>query len=304
MISKTTKWLQALLFAALCVSGLNAHVEFKRHDQAFVFFKAADGFKFPYMMVCNPALNQWNTVLCGAIKNGAPRFAKRAEDLENIVALRNTIKFADNGTKIDKKYQGFREAYLAIAIELALKSVGLISNEGYTGRVLVDEYAAGLPMKWVLGSIEHFRSLRNYMIRALSVPGAKLPSQKPLLMIEFLDGNADFNEDDKTFLNACFQVLDSTDAEVCAFFDRAETKLADVMDATSSAKQVKEDIGEMFLNRIEDFSSLEAKKVALALSATAAVLFLIKPVVDNIGKWANVYGLGRVLPEPRPVARP
>ena len=70
------------------------------------------------------------------------------------------------------------------------------------------------------------------------------------------------------------------------------------MDKTASAKQVKEDIGEMFLNRIEDFSSLEAKKVALALSATVAFLFLIKPVIDNIGKWSDAYGLGRVLPAP------
>ena len=300
MISKTTKLLnavKALLFAALCVSGLSAHVEFKRHDQAFVFFKAADGFKFPYMMVCNPALNQWNTVLCGTIKNGVPRLAKHAEDLENIIPMRNTIKFADSGTKIDKKYQGFREAYLAIALELALKSVGLMSNEGYTGKVLVDEYAAGLPMKWVLGSIEHFRAIKNYMLKAFDV--TLLPSKKPLLMIEFLNGKADFNKEDITFLNSFFEVLDSTDAEACAFFDRAEEKLADVMGATDKAKQVKEDIGEMFLNRIEDFSSLEAKKVVLALSATAAVIFLITPVVKNIGKWADVYGIGCILPEPQ-----
>ncbi|MFA5306211.1 MAG: hypothetical protein WC365_02065 [Candidatus Babeliales bacterium] len=288
MISKTTKWLQAvkaLLFAALCMSGLSAHTEFKRHDQAFVFFKAADGFKFPYMMVCKPALNQWNMVLCGAVKNGTHRFIKHAEDLENIVPLRNTIKFGDSGTKIDKKYQGFREANIAILLELFFRSVGLMSNEGYAGKVLVDEYAAGLPMKWVLGSIEHFRALRNYMTNALSVPGAKLPSQKPLLMIEFLDGKADFNEDDKTFLTNCFEVLDPTDAEACAFFDRAQTKLAGVMDATSSAKQVKEDIGEMFLNRVEDYSSLETKKVVLGLSAAVAFYFLIAPVTDTIKAW-------------------
>jgi hypothetical protein len=307
MITKATKGLQmakGVLLAALCMFGLNAHTEFKKLDQPFVFFKSADGFKFPYMMVCNPGLNQWNMVLCGTVKNGQPRLFKRAQDLENMLPLRSILKFADSGTQIDKKYRGFREANITILLELFFRSVGLISNDGYAGKVLIDEYKAGLPMKWVLGSIEHFRAIRNYMIKELSVLATTaFPLKKPLLMVEFLDGKSAFSDDDKRFLDTCFDLLDSNDAEACAFFERAQTKLGDVMDMTSSAKRVKESLGELFMNRVEDFSSLEANKMILATGAIVTFFFMAKPLADWIQKWVGSYDIVHVLHLPEPAVR-
>ncbi|MFA6262953.1 MAG: hypothetical protein WCW33_00415 [Candidatus Babeliales bacterium] len=282
---------QGVLLAAVCMLGLNAYPEFKKIDQPFVFFKAADGFKFPYMMVCNPGLNQWNMVLCGTVKNGKTRLAKSAEDLENLVPLRNTIKFADNGSQIDKKYPGYRDANLAIMLEVFFRAVGLIPQDGYAGTVLFDEYKAGLPIKAVFGSIEYFRAWRNYMIKHLATADSSIfPLKKPLLMMEFLDGKATFNEDDLRFLRSCFVILDPTDASACAFFECAQSKLNDVMDMTDEARFVKESVGEMFMRKIEDFSSLEAKKVTLALSAAVAFYFLIAPVTDIIKDWGAKYG--------------
>jgi hypothetical protein len=285
--------------------GLTAHTEFERLDQPFVFFKAVDGFKFPYMMVCNPGLNQWNMVLCGTVKDGKTKLAKHAEDLENLAPLRSTIKFADSGSQIDKKYPGFRDANLAVMLEIFFRSVGLIPNEGYAGTVLLDEYKAGFPVKAVFGSIEYFRAWRNYMLKNLAAADPSAFSlKKPLLMLEFLDDNADFNEDDKHFLDTCFVLLDPTDASACAFFDRAQTKLKDVMDMTDKARFAKESIGELVMRRIEEYHSLEAKKLALAAVALGVFAVGASSIIKITEAWCAHLWDGCLPPESRKIKLP
>jgi hypothetical protein len=305
MVIKTMKGLriaQGVLLAALCMVGLNAYPEFKRLDQPFVFFKAADGFKFPYMMVCNPGLNQWNMVLCGTVKDGTTKLAKHAEDLENLVPLRNTIKFADSGSQIDKKYPGYREAHLAVMLEIFFRAVGLIPQDGYAGTVLFDEYKAGLPIKVVFGSIEYFRAWRNYMLKHLAAADpAIFPLKKPLLMMEFLDGKANFNEDDLRFLHSCFAILDPTDVSACAFFDRAQAKLKDTMDLTDEAKFVKESLGELFMRKIEEYHSLEAKKLVLSAAALGVFAVGASSIIKITEAWCAHLWDGYLPPEARKI---
>src|SRR3972149_7936657 len=107
---KRFQLLNVALVAAFSVSGLAAATErpeFKKVDQPFVFFKALKGAKYPYMIKYQPAANELDMVLCGALnEQGAPKLAKAAQDLETLIPLRNTMKFADSGTQMDKKYEG------------------------------------------------------------------------------------------------------------------------------------------------------------------------------------------------------
>jgi hypothetical protein len=276
-ICKKIQLVSAIVMASMTVaSAQQTRPEFVKTNQNFVYFNAVKGDKYPGMIKCNPAIHRFEVVLCGCEKEGSFGRVKTAQDLEFLAPLRHTTKLADSGLQIDKKLEGYREAYVGIVIEALLKASHLMPADGYKGDLLVEEYLAGMPMKWAVSSIEEFRGVKGYLIKKFMEHNVTVPSKKPLLLVEFLDNNPSYDDTDKEFLNTFFDVLDPLDPAVKAFFDQCQKSFGDMLDKTKDAKNTGESIGELLMRNMESVSGdFEGKKVAAMVigSVTAMIVF-------------------------------
>jgi len=261
------------------------HPELARADQSCVVFKVIDGAKYPAMVLVDPAVYQIQVVLGGTEQDGSIGLVKKADDLKNMVPLRYTVKNADSGVQIDKKYDGCREAYVGIALEYFFKAVNLMPSDGYKGVMLVDEYKAGKPQKWVFSNLEQLRGIKAYMLRKFAELNVIAPEKKPLLLLEILNGDTKFTDDDITFLNTYFDVLDRDDARVVSFFKAVQSMHSDILDKTKDAKNVMESMGELLMRKMESASGdFEGKKVVAILLGFIVGGIVIKLVADLISK--------------------
>ncbi len=273
---KRFQLLNIAVLAVFSVSGLVAaeRPELVKTDQAVVFFKALKGDKYPMLLKLSPAENKMTIILCGTkTANGKVKLAKKACELRDMVAIRNSVKSADGctQTQIDKKYEGYREAYAAIALTKLLMFAGLYPAEGYNGTVLVDEYVQGLPMKIVLSNMKQFAALKAYLIANFKNSNVVPATQKPLLLLEVLDKEAVLSDSDKAFLNTYFELLDPCNAAVKTFFDNAQKLQYDLMDKTKDAKVVAELFCEAQLRKMEELvSDFDTKKLAGVLTMLVA----------------------------------
>jgi hypothetical protein len=293
--SKSFQALNVAVLAALVVGSVSAadvRQEFSKTDQPFVFFKALTGAKYPTLTKVDPAKNQLDVVLCGAqTKNGDVKLIKKAKEIKNMVAIRLTMNFAESCTKLDKRYEGIREAYGAIALFRLMKTVGILDSEVYKGTVLVDEYVQGLPMKIVLSNKEQFDALKTYLVTNFAEQSVVPAEQKPLLLLNILDKKAQLTDDDNAFLNEYFQVLDPCAAETKEFFENANKALFDMIDKTRDAKKVGESFGESVIGKLEEAAKdFDSKKIgsmmtaAIVGGASAYIISELKsPVIGKDG---------------------
>jgi hypothetical protein len=290
-ICKKIQLVSAVVMASMTVaSAQQIRPEFVKTNQSFVFFNVVKGAKYPGMIKCVPAINRLEVILCGCEKDGSFGRVKAAQDLEFLAPLRYTTKFADSGLQIDKKLEGYREAYVGIMVEALLKASHLMPADGYKGDLLVEEYLAGMPMKWAVSSIEEFRGVKGYLIKKFMEYNVAAPAKKPLLLVEFLDGNPAYDDTDKEFLNTFFDVLDPLDPAVKAFFDQCQKSFGDMLDKTKDAKNTGESIGELLMRNMESVSGdFEGKKVvAIVLGAVVGgivVAKLTKMACGKLDKW-------------------
>ena len=276
--------------------------EYKNIDQSFVYFKAINGAKYPYMVKCQPSLNQVDMILCGTEQDGAFWLATNPSDLENLSVVRHTMKFADSGIQIDKKCPGYRDTVMAILLEGYLKAIGLMPSGEYKGTVLVDEYCQGLPMKWVLSSINEFKALKTYLLKNFVAKNIVPAATKPLLLVEFVTATT-LDTEDKAFLQTYFTLLDNNDQEAKTFFEQSQDKFDNIMEETKDAKVVAESLGEILMRKIETSSGdLEMKKIVAIVIGFVAGGICFKMFIDwvsgNIKDGVlNSLGLKKSIPD-------
>lgn len=268
-------------------------------DQPFVIFKAIKGAKHPLMFKCFPGVNELDVVYFGTQKKSGVKLFKTAKDLENISPLRFSMKFADNTpVQIDKKYPGCREAYLGSGLENLFKLAGLYPCDGYKGIALVDEYNAGLPMKWVVSSVEYFKAIKKYVLKGFAAANVVAPEVKPLLLLEIVDTKNSLDASDYEFLNTYFELADTTDPVVKKFFEGASKTVGSISDKTKEALNVGTLAGEALLNAVEktakEFDAKKIRDYALPLGVGLAAGYAWKQVqgeaVRAVGDfvWTNM----------------
>ena len=229
--------------------------QLNRKDQHFVYFRYVDGDKYPVMFKCDPRLNKIEVVLCGTYDKvyDIVRQVQSSGDLIDLTPIRQIAKSVDFGTQHDKKFDGYREAWGGIILEAMLKSVGLLSSDGYKGDLLVDEYVGNEPhvFEVVLGSQQDFKAWKAYMLRNFELKNVSAPEAKPLLFLKLLGGNQVLDERDWEFLSTYFDVLGYDEPQVKEFFSNTKDIVLDYLDKTKEAKQVGQGFGEMLMSGIE-----------------------------------------------------
>lgn len=247
--------------------------EFITTDQPFVIFKAIKGGKYPFMFKCYPGMNQLDVVYFGTQKKSGVKFVKNPKELENLTPIRYSFKLADNtAVQVDKKYTGYREAYLGIGLENLFKATGLYPTAGYKGIALVDEYQAGLPMKWALCDVVAFKALKKYVLKGFDAANVIVPAVKPLLLLEIVNQEASLDASDYEFLNKYFDLLDPKDAIVKKFFDGATKTINSIADKAKDSLTVGAMVGETVLNALDgdkQIKGFEAEKIRDALLVIA-----------------------------------
>jgi hypothetical protein len=254
--------------------------ELTNFDQSFVYFKTMG--KYPSLTSYNPATNTLKNALCATLdsESSKVRAIKSGTDFENLVVVRSTDKIFDGGIQFDKKFEGYRDAKLALAIQAALTVAGLIPAESsYKGTVLVDEVTQGLPMRWVLNNNDELKGILSYLEKSITEPLAK----KPVLVLDILTGNLD--EETAARLSNLFDVVDRNDAEASAFFNNARETLNGLPDGKLDYEG--ESFGEAILRELEGNYKLKAVNIAKAATvavATGLTFVLVQKLVEDLAK--------------------
>lgn len=252
---------------------------FNKVDQPFAIFKSNGG-KYSWMQFCSPAYNQCNMMLC------TPK-------LNDLKPLRLFEKWADGGKGLqrDRKFQGYREPYIAQAFEAIFNALGLLTDTQYKGTVLVDEYNQGLPQKWVI-RYSDVKPLISYLT-------GKLPSevtdetQKPFLLLK-LQGKGTLEDADLAFFEKYYNMLDEQDPAVIKFFDAANKTLSDLEQNTTDAKIVMDTMGDSFLRDLEGKTKeFDLKKLAVYFTGIVTTALVVKYLSGPVSDMFNEKVLGK-----------
>lgn len=292
MKNSTQKVLLALGFAGTLLSGLMAsNVQFIYTDittrKEFTNVDQRSG-KFvslgkPFLVKHNPSLDELDLIYCAWYdeKDGSIKQHTTSIDLEKIVPTRWTAKFVDTGVKIDRIGEGYRDTYTEQIIEKLLKTVKIYPDLTYNGTFLVDEYVEILPMKWIFTTIEDFRAIKNYLVKKFAMKSISIPQEKPLLLVDFIEKNQSFNDDDITFLNTYYAVLNPEDQAVKKFFLDIKLAMNIAREDTVNAKAILESPGEAFIRQIEDkFGSLKTKDLFIKFVVLSGSIWAFWKLMD------------------------
>ncbi|MCA9508612.1 MAG: hypothetical protein KC505_09340 [Myxococcales bacterium] len=257
----------------------------------FAVFKSV-GAKYPYMLRFDPAQNTFTSVMCGALDDESPRLSKKAEDLENIVPIRITVKALDAGIQIDRIYQGYRESYIGCFLEAMLTTCGILPHETYPGTFIIDEMQDGVAMKWVFQNLQEFKAFKAYVEKKVA-QGNLTFSSKPHLLVEILKGGiAGLDASDHAFLNQHFTLVDPADDAIMDFYNRAAAIMTDITTCGVDFGNAAENFGLKFMRLIEkDCSGFKvpdmlADGAKLAFTALTTAI-LVKLFMDYIAKPAQ-----------------
>jgi hypothetical protein len=111
-----------------------------------------------------------------------------------------------------------------------------------------------------------------------------IPEKKPLLLIEFANGQK-LEQNDLDFLNTYFELADANDTTVQAFFENAESKISSLIIDSQDFPQVGKSFGEMFMEVIEkDFENGDAKKLTIKAARYIAYALSIGIAVKVVDK--------------------
>lgn len=237
--------------------------ELSNFDQPFVYFKTMG--KYPVLSTYNPVTNSLKCSMCGTCNNeaGKAHAIKTPTDLENLTILRSIDKLFDAGIQFDKKFDGYRDATAAVALQEALTLVKLMTKDTYKGSVLVDEVKQGFPMRWVLNNNDELKGILSYLEKSITEPLVK----KPVLVIDILNGNID--EETAARLSNLFDVADRNDKQVKKFFNKTKEILNDLPDRDLDYEG--ESFGEAVLRQLEGKSCYKLKAKNIAIAATVAI---------------------------------
>ena len=249
----------------------------------------------PFLTILDPSTRETKIVKCGYQdpETGKQSQIKKAEDLENLAALRLTVNGFGGNYKYDVQYRGARKSMVAETLAKVI-----LPNKTYPGTVLVDEYKKNIPMFWVLKNVEELRAISVFMIKNLnesiiaevteeneelniykeetlndsegkeealkteeiSSPEKEeifVPKEKTLLILKIIDDKnlESLDETDKEFLNTYFEVFPLSDKDLKEFFQDRNQMLIDTgfNIGGSSPKSVGETISQGIFKDTERF---------------------------------------------------
>ncbi len=248
-------------------------------DLPFLIFKSALGGKYPFTVKVDPRDNTMTILLFGTFDTDEEvvKPVKNAKGLENLKPLRLEKKYADLNRQVVRSYQGYRETYATTFLEWIFKETGLLVDYTYEGTPLIDEYRSNMPMKFVLANAAEFTALKTYLqtnMQTAGIAAGALP--KPVLLLEFMDSQAQLGQDDVDFINTYFTPVNRQDAVVKKFFDKAQKRIDDLVAQTARAKvMLEKTMTETLFREFEELTEGgDVKKLFTGLVVlTATVVF-------------------------------
>lgn len=237
-------------------------------DMPVALFKTTA--KDPYLMVYKPGASCLETIIFGWYKGTGTRVdrvSNAATQLELMMPIRQTLLFEDGPVKLDKKFIGWRESTIARGYEDIFKAIGVMADPYYKGNPLIDQYLAGIPMKWVFNTAAEISSLRRYLQPRFDEAGvAGKGEKKPVLIIEFDGQDTEISIEDQAFINKYFSPCSLTDEAIKIFFNTHQGKIRDAIVNGKDAKQVGESFADMMFRQIESVTSeFKTKEMAVAI---------------------------------------
>ena len=284
----------ALSLAAVHAQNANTTVdmvfpELTQLDQPFCFFKTTS--KDPYMIKYHPGTNQVTMYMCGAVfaEEHSIGHVKKAIDLENLAVIRDITVIADANVQIDNKRVGYREPAIARMLESLLIAAGILSGKPYSGNFMVDEYLAGMPMKWVLNSEKELTHLITYLETRLAVAGVTEIARKPLLAISFAKPHQQLSEENRAALVEYFTLVEQGDARIKPYYDQIRKFYENGQQALNDAMakygkdtiRVKQTLGEIVVGEIEkSFKEFKTTELLAAITAFIIMKKILDPAQD------------------------
>jgi hypothetical protein len=255
---------------------VEASAELAKLDKPVFLFKTTA--KDPYYIVHRPGSNVLEIVMFGYYpdKKGSHvyRVSKPAHIAE-LMPIRQTKLYIDGPVKIDEKFPGYREAYVARAFEDVLKAIKILPEHYYKGTPFVDQYRESMASKWVFNNAAEFSAFRSYLqpeFETADILAKNLP--KPVLILEVENMATPLSEDDYAFLNSYFTLCDLTNPVVKAFFINQQEQIIKAIAKIKDAKQVKEGFVDACFRQVESMTN-EFKVKEMAVAAITAVVTAI-----------------------------
>lgn len=288
----------ALAFLGTPLFSLNTEVAFQGVKQSsslealqlidkpvFMFKTTA---KDPYYMIYRPGSNVLDVVMFGYYP-GKGRHVYRvnkSNDISKLMPIRQTTLFIDGPVKIDVKFPGYRESYIARASEEVFKTIGFLPEHYFKGVPFVDQYLENMPSKWVFSNVEHFAAFRSYvqpLFEASELLSKNLP--KPLLVLEVESAAKQLSSDDYVFLNRYFTLCDLTNPDVKAFFANCQEPINKAIAQIKDAKQVKEGFADACFRHFESLiKEGKAKDIGAAVVGGVLTAITMKLADRYLGK--------------------
>ncbi len=286
------KLLQAAVVAGIMLNLASAYDLSKKTSTSI--FK---GFgKYPYQQKFNPFRNEVDLILYGCLdENSNVKVVKSADDYANLVPVQITMNFPDNGIKMKRTYHGYYETATTKIADSTLRFFGMLPGEDYKkdfkNDFLMAEYEAGMPIKMVFANLDQFKAVKKYLQEKFEGPegvSSDQVSKKPLLLIEIESGEA-IEQVDLVFLNNYFEVADTSDVAVQAFFDKVGENIANIGYMRELA-QVGKSFGDMIMELIDkDFDSGDVSKLTIKTVKWLTFVALTAAAIKVVDKLADAY---------------
>lgn len=268
-------------------------------DPRFIVFSTVGS---TYMADFQKASGKINLVFCNTAddsykikgKKDSPitrniRSISKPSDLENLLPVRETTKFTiPKPIKVDKKYPGCRSNYIGIGLENLFKAIGIYPNMAYKGKVLIDEYKLGLPIKISLNNVAELRALLVYYTTNLFSQNLAFPTldQRPLLLLDCAEELRSLDNNTAQLLHSLFVVANPKNDSIKTFYNDLMDSYLDALSKDGDHR--KEAVGEKLLRKLED-ATCEFEIKTIAIEATfivisALILLRIKGYLESLDK--------------------
>ena len=234
----------------------------------------------PFINVLKPDIDEVSIIKCGCKdpETETTRHIKNTDDLQNICVLDETVNGFGGNYKSKKKYAGERKSIIG-------KALDIISDE-YPGTILIDEYKKNIPMFWVLKNVDELRAIFTYMAKKFEEEKFS-PTKKNLLVLKIQNDPTleTLSKDEKTFLDAYFEVFPLTDKDVKEFFEQNKRLMLDMNNniGRSNPKYIGETAIQSITRQTEKFyKDFEAKHIIILIGVFVTTKIILDFISNEI----------------------
>lgn len=260
--------------------------QFRYPSSQMLHYKALDGMKYPSIYVLKTlahVVEIYNLVEASPLSNNV-RLITKPSQLADMQVSEFQIILADIDLKVHKKYAGARESFLAQKIETALKAVSQFPS--FKGTPLVDQYKTGIAQRWTVSSPEQLSATIKFLRRNFDAQQIAPLAVKPPLLIDIIKNGNAVSDDDMTFLQDYFDLIDGLDPVVAKFYNDAHDQIIDYVRRAADAKVVGDTPVENIMMTIDkELKGLDVLKLTLKVAGGAltyaAIAGILKPILLN-----------------------